>query len=219
VIYIPDVVELRAPFEIGCACVLGVRGCGCLRRGVRAFVDISLSAAAGGVSLGDYLRLVRRAVRVGGEAYAVVPDAFCRVAETIRSYERLSRFVRGAGARAVLVLHRFYTPALYRYLEAYRRLDVDAVALPMRRHCDDVVCHREPRLCAERASRALLALRDLGVWVHLLGPPAGVLRRLSLEDVHSINASGYRVSPRPMMNGGGGAAPRFAQWLRAAGLL
>ena len=128
----------------------------------------------------------------------------------------------------MLVLQRFYDE-----LDAYRDLlaEVGTVALPARRHCD-VSCAAQPRLCAERISRALVYLvRDLRLRVHLLGPAARVLKALgpALRDVHSFDTASYRRAPNVTAKkelGGKWQAPDstvarrwLLQWLRQAGVL
>ena len=185
-IYIPDVVNADGlDVEIGCLCSLS--SCECVRRGVPTFVDVGLVGAKSGVDFSKYVRLVQRVSAVVDDVYAVVPDSFCDVKTTIRNWKRWARHVKRY-AKTVLVLQRFYED-----IERYRDViqEADLAALPSRYHCD-VYCLARPRLCAERISRAVDVLK--GVDVHLMGPPATVLRALGnvLDDIRSIDTSAYR---------------------------
>jgi len=210
VVYIPDVVNADGlGVEVGCMCSLS--SCECVRRGVPVFVDVGLAGARFGVDFGRYIRLVQRVSAVAGDVYAVVPDVFCDVEATVRNWKRWARQV-GRHAKTVLVLQRFYEP---HELEKYRDIIQDAwmAALPSRRHCD-VYCLERPRLCAERVERALRVLR--GVEVHLMGPPASVLRALGgvLNDVKSIDTSAYRKPGWRIATRGEDKTEYLAVWLR-----
>jgi hypothetical protein len=103
----------------------------------------------------------------------------------------------------------------------------------MRRH-HDVNCALRPRLCAERAERALRALCGYVAHVHLLGPPLravrllrGVLRQCERQgSVVSFDTSAYRRAPNSQIKRqlGGRWQPRNVEeatamletWLRQA---
>jgi len=111
--------------------------------------------------------------------------------------------------------------------------EVERVALPMRMH-PDVICSRDPRLCAERAERALRWLCGNAAHVHLLGPPLRAVRML--RDVLrqcerqgalvSFDTSAYRRAPNALIKRqlGGRWQPNSAEeatamleaWLRQA---
>jgi len=186
VVYVPDVVNVGGlGVEVGCLCSLS--SCECVRRGVPTFVDVGLAGAKYGVDFGRYIRLVQRVSAVVDDVYAVVPDAFCDAEMTIRNWKRWARHVKRY-AKTVLVLQRFYED-VDKYSDVIQ--EADLVALPSRYHCD-AYCLERPRLCAERIGRVVDVLR--GVDVHLMGPPATVLRALGnvLNDIRSIDTSAYR---------------------------
>jgi hypothetical protein len=136
---------------------------------VRVLADIGLRAAMSGVNAAEYLALIRRA----RADWAIVPDAFGDFRETLRLWHKHAPLI-ARHAAPILVLQGFH--ALRPVLHA---LDLGArrVALPMRRH-PDVSCAEAPRLCAERAARALGVLCGAADHVHLLGPALKSLRLL-----------------------------------------
>jgi len=150
----------------------------------RVLADIGLRAAISGASIGEYLALIRRA----RADWAVVPDAFGDFRGTLRLWHRHAPLI-ARHARPVLVLQEFH-----RLRPALHALDLGArrVALPMRRH-PDVSCAEAPRLCADRAARALGVLCGAADHVHLLGPALRSLRLL-LPRLRECERQGTLVS-------------------------
>ena len=135
------------------------------RRGLDALVDIGLRAAKQGVDIWDYAGLVAEI----HPRWAIAPDVFASFEKTLELWRRWSPLL-GRITRPLFVFQEFY------------RLDVrhvpsGHVALPMRRH-HDVSCSAQPRLCAERAERALRWLCGNVTHIHLLGPPLRAVRML-----------------------------------------
>ena len=151
---------------------------------VRVLADIGLKAAMSGVNAAEYLALIRRA----RADWAIVPDAFGDFRETLRLWHKHAPLI-ARHAAPILVLQGFH--ALRPVLHA---LDLGArrVALPMRRH-PDVSCAEAPRLCAERAARALGMLCGRADHVHLLGPALKSLRLL-LPRLRDCERQGTLVS-------------------------
>ena len=166
---------------------------------MKRFADIGLTAArAGDFSLARYLTLIRRAKA----HWAIVPDRFADFRATLAQWFRYSAAI-ARHSTPVFVAQEFHRAmVLDATLELIRMYIVERVALPMRRHTD-VICALRPRLCAERAERALRALCGYVVHVHLLGPPLRVVRLL--RDVLrqcerqgttvSFDTSAYRRAP------------------------
>jgi len=160
------------------------------RRGLDALVDIGLRAAKEGVDLWRYADLVAEI----HPRWAICPDAFGDFNKTMELWRRWSPLL-GRITRPLFVFQEFY------------RLDVrhvpsDYVALPMRRH-HDVNCALRPRLCAERAERALRWLCGNVAHIHLLGPPLRAVKMLRdvlkqcerQGTVVSFDTAAYRRAP------------------------
>jgi hypothetical protein len=194
---------------------------------VRVLADVGLRAAASGASVAEYIALIRR----HRATWAIVPDAFGDFRETLRLWHRYAPAI-ARHAAPVLALQGFHRwrPVLHALDMGIRR-----VALPMRRH-PDASCSMEPRLCAERAARALGVLCGAVDHVHLLGPALRSLRLLlprlkdcegqgttvsfdtiayhRAPDAETKRALGGRWQPRSS----GEALMLLDAWLRLAGL-
>jgi len=136
------------------------------------FADVGLaSARSGAFSLARYLTLIKRAKA----HWAIVPDKFGDFSTTLAQWRRYSQIIAKYTA-PVFVAQEFHRAAI---LDIVLNLahEVERVALPMRMH-PDVICSRDPRLCAERAERTLRILCGTVSHVHLLGPPLRVVRML-----------------------------------------
>ncbi len=167
------------------------------------FADIGLAVAkSGDVPLARYLTLIRRAKA----NWAVAPDTFGDFRATLAQWFKLSPII-AKFATPVFVAQEFHKPrVLDTVLDLARLRVVRQVALPMRQH-PDVSCSHEPRLCAERAERALRALCGYVAHVHLLGPPLRAVRLL--RDVlkqcerqgstASFDTSAYRRAPNSII--------------------
>jgi len=151
---------------------------------VRVLADIGLKAAMSGVNAAEYLALIRRY----RATWAIVPDAFGDFRATLALWHRHAPLI-ARHALPILVLQEFH-----RWWPVLHALDlgVERVALPMRRH-PDAPCSKEPRLCAERASRALGMLCGRADHVHLLGPALKSLRLL-LPRLRDCERQGTLVS-------------------------
>jgi len=160
------------------------------RRGMDVLVDIGLRAAKQGVDLWRYADLVAE-VR---PRWAIAPDVFASFEKTLELWRRWSPLLSRL-TRPIFVLQEFYRINM-------THVPSDYVALPMRRH-HDVNCALRPRLCAERAERALRALCGYVAHVHLLGPPLRAVRLLLSVlrqcerggTVVSLDTSAYRRAP------------------------
>jgi len=160
------------------------------RRGMDVLVDIGLRAAKQGVDLWRYADLVAE-VR---PRWAIAPDVFGDFEKTLELWRRWSPLLSRL-TRPIFVLQEFYRINM-------THVPSDYVALPMRRH-HDVNCALRPRLCAERAERALRWLCSSVAHVHLLGPPLravrllrDVLKRCERESaVVSFDTMAYRRAP------------------------
>jgi hypothetical protein len=128
-------------------------------------VDVGLSAAKQGVDFWRYADLVAE-VR---PRWAICPDVFGDFNKTLELWRRWSPLL-GRITRPFFVFQEFYR------IDA-RHIPSDYVALPMRHH-HDVLCSARPRLCAERAERALRWLCDNVTHIHLLGPSLRAVRLL-----------------------------------------
>ena len=193
-------------------------------------VDVGLAVAkSGDFSLARYLTLVKRAKA----HWAIVPDVFGDFRATLVSWLRYAPTVAKFAA-PVFVAQEFYRrPILDAIMELVWLKMVERVALPMRQHTD-VSCSHRPRLCAERAERALRWLCGAVAHVHLLGPPLRAVRLLlnALRQcerqgaVVSFDTSAYRRAPnsavkrqlggRWMPNSGEEAQKMLETWLRQA---
>ena len=191
------------------------------RRGMDVLVDIGLRAANQGVDLWRYADLVAE-VR---PRWAIAPDVFGDFEKTLELWRRWSPLLSRL-TRPIFVLQEFYRINM-------THVPSDYVALPMRRH-HDVNCALRPRLCAERAERALRWLCSSVAHVHLLGPPLravrllrDVLKRCERESaVVSFDTMAYRRAPNSHIKKtlGGRWQPNSAEeavamletWLRQA---
>jgi hypothetical protein len=160
------------------------------RRGMDILVDVGLRAAKEGADLWRYADLVAE-VR---PRWAICPDVFASFEKTLELWRRWSPLLSRI-TRPIFVVQEFYRVNTAHIPSVH-------VALPMRRH-HDVNCALRPRLCAERAERALRWLCGSAAHVHLLGPPLRVVRLL--RDVMrqcerqgatvSFDTSAYRRAP------------------------
>jgi hypothetical protein len=194
-----------------------------------ADIGLSVATKSGDVPLARYLTLVKRAKA----HWAVVPDSFANFRATLARWFRHSHTI-AKFATPVFVAQEFHNAkVLAVLLDLVRFREVDRVALPMRRH-PDVNCALRPRLCAERAERALRALCGYVQHVHLLGPSLRAVRML--RDVlrqcerqgtaASFDTSAYRRAPNSALKRqlGGRWQPRSSEeavamleaWLRQA---
>jgi len=192
-----------------------------LKRDMDVLVDVGLRAAKEGVDLWHYADLV---VEVRPR-WAVCPDVFGSFEKTLELWRRWSPLLSRL-TRPIFVFQEFYRVDI-------RHVPTDHVALPMRRH-GDANCALRPRLCAERAERALRWLCDAVAHVHLLGPPLRAVRLLRdvLRQcerggtVVSLDTSAYRRAPNQRIKKqlGGRWQPRnsaeaaamLEMWLRQA---
>ncbi len=164
---------------------------------MKVLADVGLSGAARGIDVVAYIQLVRR-IR---PTWAVVPDVFGNFRQTLALWLRwapaISKF-----AVPLFVAQEFHKPGVIDALYDLRRLGVVRVALPMRRH-PDASCSLVPRLCAERAERALRAFCGVFDHIHLLGPALktlrllkGVLRQCERHGTAvSFDTTSYRRAP------------------------
>jgi hypothetical protein len=160
-----------------------------LRRGLDVLADIGLRAAKQGVDYWRYADLVAE-VR---PRWAICPDVFGSFEKTLELWRRWSPLLSRL-TRPLFVFQEFYRDVKY--------IPTDYVALPMRRH-GDVNCALRPRLCAERAERALRALCGYAAHIHLLGPPLRAVRLLRdvlkqcerQGSLVSLDTSAYRKAP------------------------
>jgi len=151
-----------------------------LRRGIDILADIGLRAAKQGVDFWRYADLVAE-VR---PRWAICPDVFGSFEKTLELWRRWSPLLSRL-TRPIFVFQEFYRVDV-------KHLPTDYVALPMRRH-HDVNCALRPRLCAERAERALRWLCGAVAHVHLLGPPLRTVRML-LNALRQCERQGTTVS-------------------------
>jgi hypothetical protein len=153
-------------------------------------VDVGLRAAKEGVDLWRYADLVAE-IR---PRWAIAPDVFGSFEKTLELWRRWSPLLSRI-TRPIFVVQEFY-----RVNTAH--IPSDHIALPMRRH-HDVNCALRPRLCAERAERALRWLCGSAAHVHLLGPPLraikllrDVLRQCERQGTAvSFDTAAYRRAP------------------------
>jgi len=192
-----------------------------LRRGMDILTDIGLRAAKGGVDFWRYADLVATVK----PRWAICPDVFGDFEKTLVLWRRWSPLLSRL-TRPLFVFQEFYRIDV-------RHVPADRVALPMRRH-HDVNCALRPRLCAERAERALRWLCSNVAHVHLLGPPLravrllrNVLKHCERQDtVVSFDTSAYRRAPNSAIkrqlggrwrpNSGEEAVAMLEAWLRRA---
>ncbi|MFZ8811764.1 MAG: hypothetical protein ACO2PN_27160 [Pyrobaculum sp.] len=194
------------------------------------FVDIGLTVAkSGDFPLARYLTLIRRA----RAHWAVAPDAFGNFRATLAQWFRYASVI-ARFTTPIFVAQEFHRPRILdTTLDLAHLRVVRRVAFPMRQH-PDVSCGVQPRLCAERAERALRVLCNIADHIHLLGPPLRVVRLL--RDVLrqcerqgtavSFDTSAYRRAPNSSIKRqlGGRWQPRdsaeaemmLEAWLRQA---
>ena len=161
-----------------------------LRRDLDVLADVGLRAAKEGVDLWRYADLVAEIK----PRWAIAPDAFGDFEKTLELWRRWSPLLSRL-TRPIFVLQEFYRINM-------AHVPTDHVALPMRRH-RGVNCALRPRLCAERAERALRWLCSNAAHVHLLGPPLRAVRPLRnvlkqcerQGTVVSFDTSAYRRAP------------------------
>jgi hypothetical protein len=184
-------------------------------------VDIGLRAAKQGVDFWDYVGLVAEI----HPRWAICPDAFGDFSKTLELWRRWSPLL-GRITRPIFVMQEFYRVSISHVPSGH-------VALPMRRH-HDVSCSAQPRLCAERAERALRWLCGNVAHVHLLGPPLRAVKMLRdvlkqcerQGTVVSFDTAAYRRAPNSSIKKqlGGRWQPNSAEeaekmleaWLRQA---
>lgn len=143
------------------------------RRGMKVLADIGLASAKRGVDIVAYVQFIKR-VR---STWAIVPDRFADFRQTLATWLRYSSTVAKFTV-PIFVVQEFYRQhVLDAVMELMHMRMIERVALPMRQH-PDVSCSRNPRLCAERAERALRALCGAAPHVHLLGPALRAVRLL-----------------------------------------
>jgi len=160
------------------------------RRNMDVLVDIGLRAAKQGVDLWRYADLVATVK----PTWAICPDVFGDFEKTLELWRRWSPLLSRL-TRPIFVIQEFYRINM-------THVPTDHVALPLRRH-RDANCALRPRLCAERAERALRWLCSSVAHVHLLGPPLravrllrDILRRCERQGaVVSFDTSAYRRAP------------------------
>jgi len=191
------------------------------RRNMDILADVGLRAAKESVDFWRYANLVAE-VR---PRWAIAPDAFGDFEKTLELWRRWSPLLSRL-TRPLFVFQEFYRVDV-------KHVPSDYIALPMRRH-HDVNCTLRPRLCAERAERALRWLCSNVAHVHLLGPPLRAVRLLRdvLKQcerqgaVVSFDTMAYRRAPNSLIKKqlGGRWQPNSAEeavamletWLRQA---
>jgi hypothetical protein len=191
------------------------------KRNIDKLADIGLRAAKEGVDMWRYADLI---VEVRPR-WAIAPDAFGDYSKTLELWRRWSPLM-GRLTRPLFVFQEFYRIDV-------KHIPADHVALPMRRH-HNANCALQPRLCAERAERALRALCGYVVHIHLLGPSLRVVRLLRdvlrqcerQGTIVSFDTSAYRRAPNSLIKKqlGGRWQPRNSEeaemmleaWLRQA---
>ncbi len=200
-----------------------------LGKRMKVLVDIGLANAKRGVDAVVYIQFVRR-IR---PTWAIVPDVFGDFDATLTLWRSYAPLI-AKHAAPILVAQEFHKPhVLDAVLDLLRTGAVEGVALPMRQHTD-ASCSRNPKLCAERAERALRALCGVALHVHLLGPALRavkmlreVLRQCERQgSLVSFDTSAYRRAPNQRIKKqlGGRWQPRNTQeatamletWLRQA---
>ncbi len=158
-----------------------------LRQPVKTLADIGLAGAKRGVDVSMYILYIR-SVR---PTWAISPDVFGNFRATLELWFRYSQLIARYTA-PILVAQEFYKARVLDVIMELLHMGVERVALPLRAH-PDVSCSARPRLCAERAERALRALCGVAQHVHLLGPALHVLRTLR-ETLKSCERDGSVVS-------------------------
>ena len=155
-------------------------------------IDIGLSIAIAGVSIGKYVKLVQKAVQAHSwdSIRIVVPDAFDNWPKTVELWRRYAPVLKRYGQLMFVAQELIPPPA---------DLDPppDIVALPARRQgcCD---CAHEPLRCAQRIGGFLWLYRDR-YRIHLLGPALRTLRFLNrwgdTKLIESFDTASYRRAP------------------------
>jgi hypothetical protein len=191
------------------------------KRNIDKLADIGLRAAKQGADFWRYADLVAE-VR---PRWAVAPDVFSDFSKTLELWRKWSPLLSRL-TRPIFAFQEFYRLNI-------RYVPTDHVALPMRRH-HDANCALRPRLCAERAERALRTLCGYVAHVHLLGPPLravrllrGALRQCERQGTTvSFDTSAYRRAPNAQIkqqlggrwqpNTGEEAVVMLEAWLRQA---
>lgn len=172
------------------------------RRGVKVLADIGLANAKRGTDAVAYIQFVRRVK----PTWAIVPDRFADFRTTLALWLRHLRIV-AKFTEPIFVAQEFHRQRVFdAVMELIQLKTVERVALPMRQHAD-ISCSRSPRLCAERAERALRALCGITPHVHLLGPALRAVRMLrsALADcekqgtVVSFDTMAYRRAPNSVL--------------------
>ncbi len=198
-------------------------------RGVKTLVDIGLANAKRGIDVVAYIQFIKRIK----PTWAIAPDVFGNFQQTLAMWLRYSPLVAKFTA-PIFVAQEFHRQRVFdAVMELMRLRIVERVALPMRQH-PDASCSRNPKLCAERAERALRALCGVALHVHLLGPALRAVKMLrsALEDCErqgtavSFDTMAYRRAPNQRIKKhlGGRWQPRNAReaeemliaWLRQA---
>jgi hypothetical protein len=140
------------------------------RGGFVRMADIGLSLAIKGADVRKYIEFLRD-VR---PHFAICPDAFGNFRETLRLWHRWAPLMRKY-TEPVLVIHE---PQKYpKQLLHVEDLGITRAAIPLRRH-PDAPCAEAPRLCADRAARAMDHLCGRADHIHLLGPALRALEML-----------------------------------------
>jgi hypothetical protein len=144
------------------------------RSGVKVLADIGLTNAKRGVDVGMYIIYIKN-IR---PTWAIAPDVFgdfkATLAQWLRYAPVVSRF-----AAPIFVAQEFHRQRILdAVLDLARMHVVEHVALPMRAH-PDVQCSRDPRICTERAERALRILCGVAKHIHLLGPALRAVKTLN----------------------------------------
>jgi len=196
---------------------------------LKILLDVGIAGAKRGVDAAVYIASARRIK----PTWAVVPDVFGDFRRTLAQWLRYAPLISRYAA-PIFVAQEFYRPGVLDVLlHDLRRLGVVRVALPMRQH-PDVSCSSEPRLCAERAERALRWLCGAVEHIHLLGPALRsvkmlrwALRRCERQGTAvSFDTASYRRAPNQHVKKqlGGRWMPRSREeavvmletWLRQA---
>ncbi len=226
----PDLTpEIAERFGVGPCLLATFGGRVPMQRNIKTLADIGLANAKRGVDAVAYIQFVKR-IR---PTWAIAPDVFGNFRQTLAMWLRYSPLVAKFTA-PIFVAQEFYRQhVLDTVMELMRLRIVERVALPMRQH-PDVSCSHEPRLCAERAERALRALCGMALHIHLLGPALRavktlreVLRQCERQGTAvSFDTSAYRRAPNSAIKRalGGRWQPRnsleavamLEAWLRQA---
>ena len=164
----------------GVASRFGVEPCVLVTLGMRlrrqlmmkTLADTGLAGARRGVDAAMYITYIRNIK----PTWAVAPDRFADFRATLALWFRYSHVI-SKYTIPILVAQEFYRAHVFDAIMELLHMGVERVALPLRMH-PDAICALRPRLCAERAERALRALCGVAQHIHLLGPALRVLRKL-----------------------------------------